>query len=60
MLAQGCGVSAEAVSQALIADNQQRKEEMERNRDMEVEDEGPDVTFDPDLEDDLESSEDLE
>lgn len=60
ILAQGCGVSDEAVSQALIADNQQRKEEMERTRDMEVEDEGPDVTFDPDLEDDLESSEDLE
>lgn len=59
-LASGCGVQIEEVDQALLDDNQQRRAEMEYNFDRDGnEEEGPDISFDPETEE-FESGEDLD
>ena len=58
-LAKGCGFTVDDVDQALNEDNQQRREEVEKNREMDTEDEGPDLSYDADLQDESESEEDL-
>lgn len=61
LLASGCGLQIEDVNQALMKDNLQRRNAREDSNNMGMEeDEGPDVSFDPEVEDDLGSDEDLD
>lgn len=61
LLASGCGLQVEDVDRALQDDNHQRLLEREHSVDMgSEEEEGPDITFDPEMEEDIESAEDLE